>query len=128
MADSFSKDGGAARHPDGAGEGSEAEGCADEAGEGAGVCPSGQPQTGRSVMTDTRLYAGLSEEEWEAMSAKRQREYEVDDLLNRELGLAEPEVGNDLIAAAAVDLRSRGVLLADASQKQLLDALVRVSS
>jgi hypothetical protein len=74
------------------------------------------------------LYSGLSQEEFEAMAARRQKDYEVDDLLNRELNLDVPEIGNDLMAAAAVDLKGRGILLANASERELREALIRVSS
>lgn len=73
-------------------------------------------------------YADLTVEEWEAMVKTRQREYETTTLVDRELDLDTPEVGNDLMAAAAVDLKARGILLADASQSELLEALVRVTS
>ena len=63
-----------------------------------------------------------------AMAAARQREYETSVLLDRALGLDTLERGNDLMAAAARDLKSRGVAMDDASQEQLLDALRRVSS
>jgi hypothetical protein len=48
-------------------------------------------------------------------------------LLDRELGISEPEVGVDTMAAAAADLKVRGIALDDASQAELLGALQRVS-
>jgi len=62
------------------------------------------------------------------MSAQREKEYAANELLDVELGISVPETGNDLMAAAAVDLKSRGIVLADASQEELLGALSRVSS
>ncbi len=62
--------------------------------------------------------------EW---SKQRKTEYETTTLLDRQLGLAEPEIGNDIMVAAARDLRSRGINLVDASHDELLDALLRVS-
>jgi hypothetical protein len=81
-------------------------------------------------MTDTKRPGpyDIGEEEWEAMSAQRQREYETGEMLDRELGLAEPEVGNDTMATAAAVLKRRGIVLADATQEQLLSALKVVSS
>ena len=70
----------------------------------------------------------ISEDELEAMSKERQKEYETHELLDRELGLGpEREVGHDVMATAARDLKSRGIVLADASETELLDALRRVS-
>jgi hypothetical protein len=48
-------------------------------------------------------------------------------MLDRDLGLDTPETGNDLMMAAERDLRSRGIALADATQAELRDALIRVS-
>jgi hypothetical protein len=69
----------------------------------------------------------ISEEEFEAMAAARQREYEITTLLDQELGLAEPEIGNDQMVKAAAVLRDRGINPDDANQEQLLDALRRCS-
>jgi hypothetical protein len=66
------------------------------------------------------------DEELQAIAKQYERDYELQQL-DRELGLTEPETGNDLMLAAARDLKSRGIVLADATQDELLDALVRVS-
>jgi hypothetical protein len=55
------------------------------------------------------------------------RELETEVLLDRELNLREPEIGRDVMAAAAADLRARGVPLDTASQEELAAALGRVS-
>lgn len=55
------------------------------------------------------------------------REIQTDFELNEALNLAEPEEGNELMVAAAMHLKARGIVLADASQEQLLDALQAVS-
>ena len=60
------------------------------------------------------------------MSKQRQQEYELE-LLDAELGLSQPEVGTDLMLAAARDLQGRGIDVKDASQAELLAALIRVS-
>jgi hypothetical protein len=73
------------------------------------------------------VYAGLDADELVAMARAREKEYETGELLDRELGISEPEVGVDVMAAAAADLRVRGIALDDASQEQLLAALQRVS-
>ena len=81
-------------------------------------------------MTDTIKARDCRPAEWPpeddtelvAMSKARQQEYETTTLLDRELGLKTPEVGNALMLAAEQDLRSRGVTLADASHDELLDA------
>ena len=61
------------------------------------------------------------------MTATRGKEYRIGELLDRELGLDEPEDGLDVMKAAAAHLKVRGILLADATQEQLADALVAVS-
>ncbi len=61
-----------------------------------------------------------------AMSKQREREYELEQL-DHELGLDEPEVGRDLMVAASAILRRRGINPDDATEEQLLDALMRVS-
>jgi hypothetical protein len=68
-----------------------------------------------------------AEDDVKAWAKERQREYEIGAMLDRELGLDEPEVGNDLMVRAAAVLRSRGISLDAASHDELLDALVRVS-
>jgi len=70
----------------------------------------------------------IAEDEFEAMSAERQRDYEINELLDQELGLKEPETGNDLMAQAAVVLKSRGIAIEAATQDELRDALLAVSS
>jgi hypothetical protein len=70
----------------------------------------------------------ISEEEYETMAAAREREYEITTLLDRELGLAEPEVGNDLHTAACADLRGRGINPEDASQEQMYAAYKRAGA
>jgi len=93
-----------------------------------------QPGCACAVGEQPRLLAGgedprpLTPEELELMSAQREKEYAANELLDVELGISVPETGNDLMAAAAVDLKSRGIVLADASQEELLGALSRVSS
>ena len=78
-------------------------------------------------MIDTTKYdLEDADEQLKAMVKQREREYELEQL-DAELGLTEPEVGNDLMVAAAQDLKRRGITLADANQEQLLDALKRVS-
>jgi hypothetical protein len=74
------------------------------------------------------MYGGLDADELVAMARAREREYETGELLDRELGISEPEVGVDTMAAAAADLRVRGIALGDASQSELLAALQRVTS
>ena len=80
-------------------------------------------------MTDTKRPGpyNIGEAEWAAMSKLRAREYEIEKL-DQELGLAEPEVGNDVMVAATAVLKRRGIVLADATEEQLLDALKVVSS
>jgi hypothetical protein len=69
---------------------------------------------------------GMDDDELQALAAYS-RELETEQMLDRELGLGTPEVGRDLMMAAERDLKSRGIVLADATQDELLDALLRVS-
>jgi len=69
----------------------------------------------------------LDEDELRTLVA-HYRDVETGVMLDRELNLGEAEVGNEVMAKAAADLRSRGVALADASQHQLLESLKRVSA
>jgi hypothetical protein len=55
-----------------------------------------------------------------------EREYELA-AIDRELGLTEPESGRATLLAAQADLRSRGINPDDASEGEMLDALLRVS-
>ena len=85
-------------------------------------------------MTDTIKARNSAAYDWledadgelKAMSKQRQQEYELE-LLDAELGLSQPEVGTDLMLAAARDLQGRGIDVKDASQAELLAALIRVS-
>jgi hypothetical protein len=55
------------------------------------------------------------------------RDLETEVLLDRELNLSETEVGRDVMAAAAADLRDHGIHIDQATDVQLADALRRVS-
>jgi hypothetical protein len=55
----------------------------------------------------------------------RERETEV--WLDRELNLGETEMGREMMAAAAADLRAQGIHPDHATDVQLVDALRRVS-
>jgi hypothetical protein len=70
--------------------------------------------------------AGMDDDELQALAAYS-CELETEHMLDQELGLGTPEIGRDAMMAAERDLKSRGIVLADATQEQLLDALVRVS-
>jgi hypothetical protein len=80
------------------------------------------------AVSGSGVYAGLDADELEAMALAREKEYELGELLDQELGISLPEVGVDVMAAAAADLKVRGIALDDASQEQLLAALLRVSA
>jgi hypothetical protein len=89
----------------------------------------------RTAMSDdylkmhaTRPANPLEDADFVAMAEKRQREYDATVGLDRLLDMEEPETGRGTFTAACADLRSRGVNPDDATQQQLLDALVRVSS
>jgi hypothetical protein len=43
------------------------------------------------------------------------------------LGISELETGREVMLAAEADLKSRGIILADATHAELLHALLRVS-
>jgi hypothetical protein len=75
--------------------------------------------------SDSPVYAADAAGDEELRKYGEQREMDV--MLDRELNLGEAEVGNDVMAKAAADLRSRGVALDDATQSELLAALRRVS-
>jgi hypothetical protein len=81
-------------------------------------------------MSDDRrspIYAADAAGDEELKRYGEQREIDV--MLDRELGLDGPaEVGNELMRRAAVDLRSRGIAIEDASGQELFDALRRISS
>jgi hypothetical protein len=55
------------------------------------------------------------------------RELETEVWLDRELNLGETEVGRDVMAAAAADLRDHGIHPDNATQAELTAALRRVS-
>jgi hypothetical protein len=81
-----------------------------------------------SYLIDGKVVANLKDDaEFSKLAEERQREYEITTLLDRELGLDEPEIGRGVFVAACADLRSRGIHPDNASQDELLGALLRVS-
>jgi hypothetical protein len=61
-----------------------------------------------------------------AMDKKYRVEHELRQL-DVELGLSEPETGRGLLAAAELDLKERGIHPANATEKEMAEALIRVS-
>jgi hypothetical protein len=64
-------------------------------------------------MTETiKLLTGrpfdITEDEFVAMAEARQAEYERNELLDRELGITEPEIGRDIHVRAIKILAARG--------------------
>jgi hypothetical protein len=78
-------------------------------------------------MRDSRPANPLEDADYVAMAVEREREYKITTLLDRELGLEEPEIGRDVYIAACADLRARGIHPDTADQETLLAALRRVS-
>jgi hypothetical protein len=67
-----------------------------------------------------------ADKELRAIAKQHARDYEIQEL-DRELGLTEPETGRGVLVAAQADLKSRGINPEDATEAQMVDALLRVS-
>lgn len=82
-----------------------------------------------SYLIDGKVVDNLKDDpEYQKAAAERQREYERNELLDRELALDEPEIGRDVMVAAAAVLKRRGIVFKDATQEQFAAALKEVSS
>ena len=64
-----------------------------------------------------------ADEQLKAWASERQREYEIGEQLDRELGIVEPELGQDVYLLACRDLRAKGINPDDADAETLQAAM-----
>lgn len=79
-------------------------------------------------LAKSRLYGDLDVDELAAMAKAREKEYATNELLDRELGISEPEAGGEIVAAATEYLRLRGIDAKTADYETMAAAMSAVSA